>query len=92
MANNKTARITAFIALVAIFGSVIWTWAMIIYQSITWTATTTQNQEVSQDQINDILKKLSNSWSTSSWTTSSGELQETQTWELNNNTQTWITN
>lgn len=82
MANNKTARITAFIALVAIFGSVIWTGAMIIYESLTWTAETSQTTQASQEQLNEILKNLSKSWATSSWETSTWINLEVNTWAV----------
>lgn len=60
MKKNKWARITAIIALIAIVASIIWTWVLIIYETVYWP----NNQQISQEELNKLLEQYNNSWST----------------------------
>jgi len=63
--KNMTTKIAALIALIAIFGSIIWTWILIIYETY-FSSNSTNKNNLTQEQLQEILK--SSSWSlTSSW-------------------------
>lgn len=72
--KNTFAKISAIIALIAIFWSVIWTWALVLFewlQGSDWNTSNTANtQEISDEQLKDILKLYT--WATA-WTWSKDE-------------------
>lgn len=78
--NKKTTKIAALVALIAILGSVIWTWVLIIVETY-FSKTKTENN-LTQEQLNELLKNyswsLSNSWVAN--LTNTGTL-ETLTWK-----------
>jgi len=76
MKKNKWARITAIIALIAIVASIIWTWVLIIYETVYWP----NNQQISQEELNKLLEQYNNSWSNLSWSTLSGS---SLSWSIN---------
>lgn len=80
MTNKKTTKITAIIALIAIFGSIIWTWLLIIFE--TYFSWKTKQNSLSQHELNELLNNYS--WSLNlSWTginTSSWIINTTLTW------------
>lgn len=65
--KNLIAKISAIIALIAIFWSVIWTWALVLFENLNnWSISNNLNtQEISDEQLKDILKLYT--WSTT-WT------------------------
>lgn len=82
MTKKKTTKLAALIALLAIFGSIVWTWVLIIFE--TYFSSNTTKKSLSQTEINELLKNYS--WSlTSSW----NELNS-NTWVINS-TLTWTT-
>jgi len=84
MKKNILAQITAIIALIAIIMSVVWTWILLIYESLN---PSTKKQEITQDELQNLLKKYS-SWNTISWTLSNSWVIQESTGILIN---TWIT-
>lgn len=83
MKKSFYSKLTAIIALLAIVASVVWTWVLMIYESLN-----PPKQEITQKQIQELLKNYS--WSLdSTWITldSSWILINTLSWETN----TWIT-
>lgn len=88
MKKNIFAKIVAVIALFAIVMSVVWTWILLIYESLN-PSSIPKKQEINQDELQDILKKYS-SWNTLSWViTNSWNINiKNSSWSLIN---TWIT-
>lgn len=82
MGNKKSTKIAALIALIAIFGSVVGTGILVLVETLT---SSPQQQTLSQEQLNELLKtysgSLSASWETqtTSWVTLSVS-GETLTW------------
>lgn len=68
MTNKKSTKIAAMIALIAIFGSVVGTGVLVLVETLTGS---TQQQTLSPDELNELLKTYSGSLS------SSGETQTT---------------
>lgn len=60
MKQTKTAKITALIALLAIISWIVWTWILIIYETVYWP----ENQQISQEDLNKLLEQYNNSWAT----------------------------
>lgn len=57
MWNKKTTKMAALVALIAIFGSVIWTGVLVIFETL---SNPKQEQKtLSQEQINELLKSYS---------------------------------
>lgn len=76
MKQTKTAKITAIIALLAIISWIVWTGILIIYETVYWP----ENQQISQEEMNQILEQLNNSWATSqTWITLEYTPELTQT-------------
>lgn len=84
MGNKKSTKIAALIALIAIFGSVVGTGILVLVETLT---ASPQQQTLSQEQLNELLKTYSGSLS------SSGETQTTSwvTISLSGETLTWTT-
>jgi len=81
MVKKKVTKIAAIIALIAMFGSIIWTWILIIFETY---FSSNKQDFLSQNELNELLKNYS--WSlTSSWTFSWSWVN---TW-TNDNTLTW---
>lgn len=76
MNRNKWAKLTAIIALLAIIASIIWTWVLIIYETVYWP----NNQQISQEELNKLLEQYNNSWATLSGITLSWS---TLSWSIN---------
>lgn len=80
MTKKKTTKLAAVIALVAIFGSIIWTWLLIIFE--TYFSSNNKQDSLSQTELNELLKNYS--WSlNSTWININ-----TSTWIVDN-TLTW---
>jgi len=84
MKKTSWTKIMAILALFWILISIIWTWALIIYDIYTWwTNNWNQQQEITKEQLNALLKayswSLTSSWITvvNSWTVIN---QDTLTW------------
>lgn len=84
MGNKKSTKIAALIALIAILGSVVGTGILVLVETFTGSA---QQQTMTQDELNELLKTYSGSLS-ASWETQtiSGETLSVS-WE----TLTWTT-
>lgn len=79
MSNQKWAKIMAFLALLWIVVSIVWTSILYIIE--------TQNAKSPEEQYEELLKKYSSAWS--------GMEIKILTWSLNNTwtiTSTWNTN
>lgn len=81
MWNKKTTQIAAFIALIAIFGSVIWTWVLVIFETLS--GSKQAQKTLSQEQINELLQ-------TYSWTLNNSGIMNQNTWITSS--QSWISN
>ena len=60
--KNTFAKISAIIALIAIFWSVVWTWALVLFENLKNTENTedtSNNQNITKEQLKDILKLYS---------------------------------
>lgn len=80
MTKKKTTKLAAVIALVAIFGSIIWTWLLIIFE--TYFSSNNKQDSLSKTELNELLKNYS--WSlNSTWININ-----TSTWIVDN-TLTW---
>lgn len=81
MWNKKTTKMAALVALIAIFGSVIWTGVLVIFETLS--SSKQEQKTLSQEQINTLLKSysgtLNNSWmiNTNTWIST-----ETLTWTI----------
>lgn len=75
--TKKSTKIAASIALFAILWSVFWTGILIVFQTLN--APTSNKQELTQEQINELFKTVS--WATNTWS------ENILTWK----TLTWTT-
>ncbi len=78
MAQKKSVKVMAILALVWLIASIFWTWLLVLLQD----DNVNNGQELTPEQIQEIQDMINSQ----SWTT-------TQTWELNEgqNTSTWET-
>lgn len=57
MTKKKGTKIAAIIALIAILGSVVGTWILVIFETLSDGSQTTQ-KELSQEELNELFKTL----------------------------------
>lgn len=75
--KNVMAKFAAIVALIAIVSSVIWTWVLVIYETLN--SSPNSENSLTQEQLQELLNTYS--WSLSN------------SWEiLEENTLTWTTN
>ncbi len=54
--KNTFAKISAIIALIAILWSVVWTWALVLFENLKNDWNTSNTQNLPDEQLKDILK------------------------------------